>query len=122
MAKRILKLTESDLIRLVKKVVKEQDDEMERRRQRDLEGGMVMLERKDADTVQKVLSNLPQNLKFLAIRDCEGADFTDVDICSLPGLYFVNLRGTPNNFEEMVDCEYYKVADNMFDFSAKFFN
>lgn len=119
---KIVRLTESDLIRLVKKVVKEQDDEMERRRQFDLDKGMVMLERKDADTVQKVLSNLPQNLKFLAIKDCEGADFTDVDICSFPELLFVNLRGTPNNFEDSVDCEYISTSDNMFDFSGKFFN
>jgi hypothetical protein len=36
----------------------------------------------------------------LSIVDCESADFSDVDICGLPELAFVNLQGTENNFEE----------------------
>ena len=114
---KIIRLTESDLIKLVRRVIKEQDNEMDRWRQRDLDAGLVLLEHKDANTVQMVLSSLPQNLKFLTIKNCEGADFTDIDICNFPELIFVNLKNTPNNFEEMVDCEYVKVDDDMFDFS-----
>lgn len=116
---KLIRLTESDLKRLVKRVIKEQ--QVERDEQGELEfefnDKMVLLKDMDKEQVQNYLSKLPESLIFLAIVNCEGADFSDVDICSLQNLHFVNLRGTPNNFEESVDCDYTAVMDDLFDFS-----
>jgi hypothetical protein len=62
----------------------------------------LMIEDKSSEVVQKILSLLPSftEIIFLAILDCESADFSDVDICSLPELSFINLQGTENNLEE----------------------
>ena len=62
----------------------------------------LMIDGKSSEVVQKILSLLPSftELIFLAILNCESVDFSDVDICGLPNLAFVNLRGTENNFEE----------------------
>ena len=62
----------------------------------------LMIDGKSSEVVQKILSLLPSftELIFLAILNCESADFSDVDICSLPELSFINLQGTENNLEE----------------------
>ena len=116
MAKRIMRLTESDLVRLVRKVVKEQftDDDFEfnttvRNDSGDLEHEhgdyKIMLKGKSSKQVQRALSNLSENLKFLSLLDCESADFSNVDLCEFPDLKSVNLRGTLNNFDETQgDC------------------
>jgi hypothetical protein len=116
MAKRIMRLTESDLVRLVKKVVKEQYDDRDLRFNttiRDDSGDlehehrdyMIMLKGKSSKQVQRVLSNLSENLGFLSLLDCESADFSNVDLCEFPNLKSINLRGTSNNFDETQgDC------------------
>jgi len=62
----------------------------------------ILLKNQSSEVVQKILSLLPSftELAFLAFMNCESADFSDVDICSLPNLSFINLNGTENNFEE----------------------
>ena len=62
----------------------------------------ILMERQSSEVVQKLLSllHLFDKLVFLAIVDCESADFSDVDMCSLPEITFVNLNGTENNFNE----------------------
>jgi hypothetical protein len=62
----------------------------------------IMIQDKSSEVVQRLLSilHLLTELKFLSIVNCESADFSDVDICGLPELAFVNLQGTENNFEE----------------------
>ena len=71
----------------------------------------ILLRNQSSKVVQKILSLLPSftELVFLAFMNCESADFSDVDICGLPNLAFVNLKGTENNFEEQgyecVDAE-----------------
>ena len=62
----------------------------------------LMIDGKSSEVVQKILSLLPSftELIFLAILNCESADFSDVDICGLPQISFINLTGTENNFEE----------------------
>jgi hypothetical protein len=62
----------------------------------------ILVRNQSSEVVQKILSLLPSftELVFLAFLNCESADFSDVDICSLPELAFVNLTGTENNFEE----------------------
>ena len=74
----------------------------------------VLLRNLDKKKVQYILSKLPETIKFLAIVDCEGADFSDIVICSFPSLYSVNLRGTPNNFEENVECEYEQMSEGLY--------
>jgi len=62
----------------------------------------ILLRNQSSKVVQKILSLLPSftELTFLSFMNCESADFSDVDICGLPNLAFVNLKGTENNFEE----------------------
>ena len=62
----------------------------------------ILLRNQSSEVVQKILSLLPSftELAFFALINCESADFSDVDICGLPNLAFVNLNGTENNFEE----------------------
>jgi hypothetical protein len=62
----------------------------------------LFMRRQSSKVVQKLLSilHLFDTVVFLAILDCESADFSDVDICGLPNLTFINLQGTENNFDE----------------------
>jgi hypothetical protein len=80
MAKKIMRLTESDLVRLVRKVVKEQFDDNDfefnttiRNDKGDLEhehsDSFIMLKGKSSKQVQRLLSNLTENVRFLSIID-----------------------------------------------------
>ena len=102
MAKKIMRLTESDLVRLVRKVVNEQDEYGvdEPHYTFDAENGYVLLVGGNSRQVRKILKNLPHTLKFLALRDCDFADFDGIDLCSFNDLKNVNLIGTENNLEE----------------------
>ena len=131
MAKKIMRLAESDMIRLVKKVIKEQykDDDFEfsttvRDDSGDLEyehnDSMTMLTGKSSRQVQRALSNLSENVKFIAFPNCEYADFSDVNLCEYPNLRFVNLGKTPNNLEETQDDCYHNMGGGMFDFNRDY--
>lgn len=102
MAKKIMRLTESDLVRLVNKVIKEQDEyEVDEPHYTfDREFGLVLLVGGNSKQVRKILKNLPNTLKYLALRDCDFADFEGIDLCSFDDLKNVNLLGTENNLEE----------------------
>ena len=102
MAKKIMRLTESELVRLVIKVIKEQDEYGvdEPHYTFDAENGYVLLVGGNSRQVRKMLRNLPDSLKFLALRDCDFADFDGIDLCSFNDLKNVNLIGTENNLEE----------------------
>ena len=102
MAKKIMRLTESDMIRLVKKVIKEQDEYGvdEPHYTFDREFGLVLLVGGNSKQVRKILKNLPNTLKYLALRDCDFADFEGINLCSFDDLKNVNLIGTENNLEE----------------------
>jgi hypothetical protein len=102
MAKKIMRLTESDLVRLVNKVIKEQDEyEVDEPHYTfDREFGLVLLVGGNSKQVRKMLKNLPNTLKYLALRDCDFADFEGIDLCSFDDLKNVNLLGTENNLEE----------------------
>jgi hypothetical protein len=129
MAKRIMRLTESDLVRLVRKVVKEQYDDNDfefntevRDDKGDLEhlhsDWMITLKGKSAKQVQRLLSNLTETVEYLAILDCEYADFSDFNLCDFPKLRFVHLKGTPNNLEETQDDCYVNLGPDMFAFGS----
>ena len=92
--KKIIRLTESDLTRLVRRVIKEQYQE------NDTEHRQLMLQNESADVVSEHLNNLSDSIRFIAIFNCEYADFSDIDLCSMRNLAFVNLAGTDNNFDE----------------------
>ena len=102
MSKKIMRLTESDLVRLVKKVINEQDEYGldEPHYTFDVEHGLVLLVGGSSRQVKKILRNLPISLEWLALKDCDFADFDGIDLCSFPTLKNVNLIGTENNLEE----------------------
>jgi hypothetical protein len=77
----------------------------------------ILVRNQSSEVVQKILSLLPSftELGFLAFINCESADFSDVDICGLPNLAFINLNGTENNFEEQ-DYECANTEDSPFYF------
>lgn len=111
-----MKLTESDIKRIVNKVINEQEDVPEIK---EFNKYLIWIDGANSSLVQKILKKLPNTIKFLTISNCESADFTNVDICSLENLLFVNLKNTPNNFEESVDCDYDLAGKNMYDLSNK---
>jgi hypothetical protein len=115
--KKVVRLTESDLTRLVRKVIKEQpieDDRITTFGSTNIP--MVILEGRTSKYVQKALRNLPPNVITIALKFCEGADFSEIDICEFPKLLYVLLKDTPNNFEEYVNCEYEKAGDDKYFF------
>ena len=131
--KKIVKLTEADLARIVRRVIKEQDDndmdELEgfvdhlrnNRNQMDVvksdmtDDRFFHVEGADRRTANQLLKNFLKvsggKARFIAFIDCEEVDFSGVDLCQYPELVFVNLPGTPNNFEETQNDCYEKVGE-----------
>jgi hypothetical protein len=50
--------------------------------------------------LKKYMAKHSQTVNFVAILRSEGVDLTDINFCECPNLLMVNLRETPNNFEE----------------------
>jgi hypothetical protein len=128
MAKRIMRLTESDLVRLVRKVVKEQFDDNDfefNTKFRDDRGdlkqehgdSMIFIQGKSSRQVKRVISNLSEKISFIAILDCEYADFSDINLCEYPKLVSVRLVGTPNNLEETQDNCYEEIMESQYMFN-----
>ena len=131
--KKIVKLTEADLARIVKRVIREQDDndmdELEgfvdhlrnNRDQMDVvksdmtDDRFFHVEGADRRTANQLLKNFLKvsrgRARFIAFIDCEEVDFSGIDLCEYPELVFVNLPGTPNNFEETQNDCYEKVGE-----------
>jgi len=130
---RIIKLTENDLARIVRRVIKEQDDNdmddlegfvdhlRNNRNQMDVvksdmtDDRFFHVEGADRRTANQLLKNFLKvsggKARFIAFIDCEEVDFSGVDLCQYPDLVFVNLPGTPNNFEETQNDCYEKVGE-----------
>ena len=106
--KKIVKLTERDLTRLVRRVIKEQQEENNDGIVQ-LTEQTILLDGASEQTVSKILNRLPKSIRFLAILNSEYADFSNIDICSYPRLMLVNLKGTDSNFEE----QGYECPDDM---------
>jgi hypothetical protein len=106
--KKIVKLTERDLTRLVRRVIKEQQEENNNGIV-ELTEKTIFLDGASEETVSKTLNRLPKSIRFLAILNSEYADFSNINICSYPELIMVNLKGTDNNFEE----QGYECANDM---------
>ena len=131
--KKIVKLTEADLARIVKRVIREQDDndmdELEgfvdhlrnNRNQMDVvksdmtDDRFFHVEGADRRTANQLLKNFLKvsrgRARFIAFIDCEEVDFSGIDLCEYPELVFVNLPGTPNNFEETQNVCYEKIGE-----------
>ena len=139
--KKTIRLTEADLARIVKRVIKEQqynDDDMD-----ELEGfvnhlgnnpnqlnvvksdmrddTLFHVEGADSRTAKQLLKNYlrlnKDKAKFIAILNCEELDLSGIDFCQCKSLVMVNLKGTPNNFEETQGDCYYDLSHGMYDFS-----
>jgi hypothetical protein len=87
-----------------KKSVNEQEDEdyTEARREYRSDNSFSgpyreYLKNGDKDEVSDLLSNLPSDTTYMALLDCERADFSDIDLKDFKRLAFINLKGTPNN-------------------------
>jgi len=77
-----------------KPLLEEEDMEMS-------DENIFSFEGKSMEDTRKILSQLPRTTKFLAIKNCEGVDFSEMDLCNdLPELVVVILKNTPNNIEE----------------------
>ena len=109
--KKVIRLTERDLTRLVKRVINEQQFEEMR------EEESIMVSNKSEDEVREILESLPESIKFILIKNSEYADFSNIDVCSLPNLLFINLQNTENNLEDNANCKY-DVFQSMFIFNA----
>ena len=115
--KKVLRLSESELIGLVSRILNEKKggDARQKHYRYNEENGSILLGYGNQSDIDNILNNLPENLKFLALMYCDGfADFSNINICEFPQITFVNLRGTKNNFEELFDC-YEKMSDYMYD-------
>lgn len=97
--KKIVKLTERDLTRLVRRVIKEQQEENNNGIV-ELTEQTILLNGASEETVSRILNRLPKSIRFLAIQNSEYADFSNIDMCSYPRLMMVNLKGTDSNFDE----------------------
>jgi hypothetical protein len=109
--KRILRLSESDLVGLVNKVIKEQKNEKLKTKFTYSESGSMVIEYADSKYIKTILSQLPKDILFLAIMNSQFADFDEVNLCDYPNLQFINLRGTKNNLDSQnIDC-FEKITD-----------
>ena len=114
MAKRIVRLTESDMNRLVKRIIKEamevgddgnMSDYGEYNYGDNSNSGGHIIENASKREVDRFLRNLPENAKFIVINNCEYADFSNINLCDFP-LRTLALTGTENNLEEQEFASY----------------
>lgn len=87
-----------------KPLINEQEDEDDIEAPREYHGDNSLsgkykgyLKNGDKNEVSELLSNLPTDTQFLALIDCEYADFSDINLDDFNDLVFINLESTPNN-------------------------
>lgn len=103
--KKIIRLTESDLNKIVKRVISEVSGKYTDNVKELMTERSIIIKNKTKDQVRQLLNSLPNGLILLNIINCEYADFSGIDVCGFPELEFVNLTGTDNNFyEHAVNC------------------
>jgi hypothetical protein len=116
---KVIRLTESDLTRLVKRVINEHPYGANY----NVRGskGFNRIQGASKREVDIFLENLPEDTMFIQISDCEYADFSNIDICAFPKLTMINLKGTENNFDEQnYDCPYNEYSDGIYDFTPDY--
>jgi hypothetical protein len=120
--KNVVRLTESDLVRLVKKVLNEQPENNYNdisdlpENQKNLTKLMVYINGANARSIDMILPKLSKSTRFISFVNCEYADFSEVDLCEFPNLVTVFLKDTPNNLEETQGDCYEKLMDSLFNF------
>ena len=127
MKKNIVRLTEADLVRLVKKIIKEQGEERPWEPQGQISASRpdeftFILKNAPADIVNEFfnLSNWKEGvLRYISFIDCEYVDFSNANICDYPELQFVNVKGSANNFEDVVDCNYIETNGHLYDLTER---
>ena len=103
--KKIIRLSESDLVGLVNKVIKEQKTEKLKTKFSYSDSGAMVIEYADSKFIQTILGQLPKDITFLAIMNSQFADFDGINLCDYPKLTFINLKYTKNNLDDQnVDC------------------
>ena len=62
-----------------------------------------IIKNKSSEIIKKLISILPllKDIFVFHIVDCEYADFSDINVCDLPQLEWINLTGTDNNIDEL---------------------
>jgi hypothetical protein len=98
--KKIVRLTESDLNRIVKRVIREQEEDGVRF-ERGRGGAVFSIKNKSKEDVDRLLSNLNSYPHYIAILDCEYFDINKHEnlVCGNDDLMVLNLLGTPNNIK-----------------------
>jgi len=117
--KKIVRLTESDLSRIVKKVITETKNKgktVNPKFEESVNNSTIIIKNKKKEEVKEIIDSLPSEITLFNVIDCEYADFSGIDLCGFPELEFVNLKGTDNNFKQQGyncfgDDDY---IDNMF--------
>jgi hypothetical protein len=122
--KNVVRLTESDLVRLVKKVLNEQPENNYNdisdlpENQKNLTKLMVYINGANAKSIDMILPKLSKDIRFISFANCEYADFSKIDLCEFPDLVTVFLKDTPNNLEETQGDCYVMLMDSLFDFDT----
>jgi hypothetical protein len=66
--------------------------------------------------VSRLLNKLPETLSYLALKDCDFADFSEIDLCNgFPDLKIVHLKGTENNLMELFGDCFEEVSPDMYE-------
>jgi hypothetical protein len=97
--KKVVRLTESDLRRIVKKVMREQVEDPDVIISNNNDFRQVTIKNKSTTKVDEILSKLDFKPDALAIFNCEAfnVDKHKDLICDNENLSFLNLKGTPHN-------------------------
>lgn len=128
--KKVVRLTETQLTRLIKRVIKEERveriddrDVKDRRRNNEeviaMDRYMLMIYNvKDGNKIVEAIKEFlsEPDGEFIIINECGYVDLSDIDFCEYPQLAAVNLHNTPNNFLETQEECYYEIFENGFSF------
>lgn len=125
--KKIVRLTESDLVRIVKRIINEQPEE-----DFELRPGFgetfgendpfIAIEKSNTRRMRKILDRYfdPNFTIGVYIGSSEGIDFNDyIEFCNSKTLYSLNLEGTPNNFNEVCDGHNNEISKDFWIFSNR---
>jgi len=116
--KKIIRLTESDLTKIVRRVINEAKNNggtVKPESQEIITNSTIIINNKKKEKVKEIIDSLTSDIVIINIIDCEYADFSDIDVCGFPELDFINLKGTDNNFKQQgYNCFGDSPIDNMF--------
>ncbi len=80
---------------------------------------MMTIKMSDSKIVRNYLENIPREVRFIVIDECEFADFNGIELCGLPDLMFVRIVHTDSNFEQQsYECAK-DLGNGMYDMSYK---